>query len=123
MNPNIKQVIKDIIWKHTQNNDINYFEEIGFTDDDIEKINAIPDGVNDIILPDYCSQNFLDSFKVVIDTHPEESINLILDKILIRLDGEHDTYPINPNKHEFSSVSDTKIIKTRVMKVIEEKYL
>lgn len=123
MHPHIKNKVKEVIWKSTKNPNVNYFEEIGFTDEDLERINAIPSGVNDINLPDFCLQNFLDSFKSVIDTQPRDSINLILDKVVTRLDEEHGTFPINPNKHEFSSISETKIIKARVTKIIEEKYL
>lgn len=123
MDPNIEQRVRDTIHKHVENHDIDYFKEIGFTNEDLDKINQVPDGVNDINLENYCSSNFLDSFKTIIDTRSGESMNLILDKMITRLDEEHGTWPINPNKHHFSSISDKKIIKDRVSKIIEEKFM
>jgi hypothetical protein len=95
--------------------------ELGLTEEDIEKINKPPEEVTDVALEQHFSPDFPESFKKVIDTHTGESTQMIVDKLIKCVNIN--PYPINPNNHEFATVSEKDIIKYRLGKVVEEKFV
>jgi hypothetical protein len=120
MYKNINHKVFDILYDQTGSP--SAFDDLGFSEQDMEKMNEIPEGVNDICLQNYCSENFLDSFKEFIDTHDDKGVNLVLEKMLVRINEDYKKFPVNPNNNKFSSVSGTNIITTRVSDYIKETY-
>ena len=121
MDPNIKKTIYYIVKTNPKDYIVEHIEELGLTEDDIDNINKIPDGVTDVALKEHFSPNFPDDFKKVIDTHTGESTQSIVDKLVDCVNIN--PYPINPNNHEFATVSEKDIIKHRLGKVVEEKFV
>jgi len=123
MYSDIETKIIQILEKNMPNEGIAMFEEIDFTQEELNAMNSAPVGVNDIEELDYYSENFLNSFKNVIDNYEGDKIILVLEKIVDKLTEQHNNvWPINPNKNEFSSVTKTKIVSFRVMDIIEQKF-
>jgi hypothetical protein len=123
MYSDIENKIIEILEKHMPNQGIDMFEEIDFTQEELEEMNKKPTGVDDIEELEYYSDNFLTTFKNAVDTFESDKINLVLVKIVDKLTEQHDgIWTINPNKNQFSSISGTKIVSNRVMDIIEQKY-
>ena len=121
MYSNIEAKVADIIYENTKSHEAFY--ELGFDDNDFKKLNEIPGGVTDIDMAKYCTDSFLDSFKKIIENKEWESANLMVNKMVECIDKQHEIYPTNPNNNKFSSTSGTSIIKSRVMQMIDEKFL
>lgn len=122
MYSNIKNKIIEVLDKNMPNEGVAMFEEINFTQEELETINKIPTGVNDIEELDYYTENFLTSFKNAVDTLENDKISLILEKIVDKLTEQHNVWPINPNENVFSSVTGTKIVSRRLMDLIEYNF-
>ncbi len=123
MYSNIEDKIIDILEKEMPNEGKSMFEQLSFTSEELLIINKIPNGVNDIVDSEYYSENFISSFKSVIDFGEGDKINYMLDKIINNLTKNNDNiWPINPNENEFSPTSGTKIVSHRVMELIEQKF-
>lgn len=120
MDPNIKQTVHRMLMANPKDYLMEYFENLELTEDDLQKINTIPGGVDDVALLAHCSPTFSDSLKEFIDTHSCEDVKYALDEIINNVGI--DPYPINPNNHEFATVSEKNIIRYRLKKVIESKF-
>jgi hypothetical protein len=125
MYPNIKDRIVYLIQKKINNDDfenaIDIFNSMDFTDEELDKINEIPPGVNDI---DYNnSNNFAQSFKKYIDNNEFKEVNIIMENLVRNIEEKYDGFPINPNKNKFKTAYGLNIIEARIKQVLEDRHM